>query len=86
MSNSKKYIDIRVIGSEPELTNFLGLCKLIQTFGTYGTSRTVKVIVDGDGSGHLRFSMLEKSEEMDIPSFKKEELGEKEEFKVFIGE
>lgn len=55
MSNSKKYIDIRVVGQLPELQEFLRVCKLIQTFGTRGTSRTVKVRVDGDGSGRLRF-------------------------------
>lgn len=84
--NTKKYIDIRIVGHQAELTEFLKICKFIQTFGTYGTSRTVKVIVDGDGSGHLRFSMLEKSEEIDIPSFKKEEIEGGKEFKVFIGE
>lgn len=86
MSNSKKYIDVRVVGNQSELTEFLRVCKLIQTFGTYGTSRTVKVIVDGDGSGRLKFSMLENSKEIEVPSLTIDEIGTRGEFKVFIGE
>jgi hypothetical protein len=53
--NMKTKITVDVIGNDREVVEFIRLCKYIQSFGTYGMSRTVHVNIDGDGSGHLRF-------------------------------
>jgi len=51
----KKYINLKVVGHEPELTEFLAACSLIQKYGIHGTSRELTIAVDGDGSGKLTF-------------------------------
>jgi len=90
-----KYIDIRVIGnSEAELQNFLVLCRYIQDIGTVGTNKTIKVQVDGGGSGKMLFNVLEVLEEdgqetnVGNRAFKKETLDDflKTELEVNIGE
>lgn len=59
-------VTISVIGQKPEVRAFLKMCQAIQYCGNIGASRTVKVDVDGDGSGRLSF----KSESgKSIPSF-----------------
>jgi len=63
-----KYIDIRVIGLPDTLFDFGRLLKIIQKCGERGTCRKIPVVVDGDGSGKLRFQLLEEGiqpEDMD---------------------
>jgi hypothetical protein len=52
---SKMHLDIRVVGNKEELSAFVGLCKVIQYLGRSGSSRDIKLSVDGDGSGRLSF-------------------------------
>lgn len=54
----KKYIELKVTGNETELMEFITLCKQIEYLGKVGSSRTIKVHVDGDGSFHLKFDLL----------------------------
>lgn len=54
---NKKYTDIRVMGGEEEIREFLGLCALIQQLGAEGASGTISTVVDGDGSARLRFNV-----------------------------
>lgn len=63
MSNT--YIDIRVVGQEPEIKEFISLCRVIQQLGRTGSSRDIKVSVDGDGSGRLAFYSINNGEEFD---------------------
>ena len=56
----KHYIDLRIVGHDSELGEFLRICQLIQSFGTYGTSRKLTISVDGDGSGRLLFGLVNK--------------------------
>lgn len=77
------------MGNESEVLEFVRLCALIQSFGVIGTSRSIKVNVDGDGSGRLMFSSpdpVNKGEIIDLPIYTSEELGESREFEVDIGE
>ena len=59
----KSKMTFTVVGHDSELQEFVKLCALVQSFGTYGMSRTIKVDVDGDGSGRLQFFNA-KDEEM----------------------
>jgi translation initiation factor 1 (eIF-1/SUI1) len=63
-----KYIDIRVIGLQDTLLDFGKLMKTIQKCGERGTCSKIPVVVDGDGSGKLKFQILEEGiqpEDMD---------------------
>lgn len=87
----KSYIDLRIVGHDTELGEFLRVCQLIQSFGTYGTHRKVTVSVDGDGSGRLKFGIVNKDGSVeDVPDVSHKILDEmdskKEEFKLDIGE
>jgi len=57
-----KSFDIRVVGQEPEIKEFINLCKVIQSLGRHGANRTIKLSVDGDGSGRLAFFGIGKEE------------------------
>lgn len=50
-----KHITIKVTGREDHLTKFIQLCKTMQYLGSLGSSRTVQVWFDGDGSARLNF-------------------------------
>ena len=50
------YIDIRVTGGNEEINELILLLSKIQYLGEVGAGRTIPVVVDGDGSGALRFS------------------------------
>jgi len=51
----RKSIILTVTGPPDQLGSFVQLCKTIEALCSLGASRTVKVAVDGDGSGNLRF-------------------------------
>ena len=85
--NKKIYTDIRVYGHQSEIIEFLRLCRFIQTFGDHGTGRSIKVSIDGDGSGHLQFAGLnEDGSTTELKSFTRDDIGEVREFQVDIGE
>ena len=80
---------IKVVGEETELIEFLRLLKTIQTLGTFGCSRDITVSVDGDGSGRLKFGLVEPDDEVvPLPLLYYEEWNEDEEqfLKLYIGE
>lgn len=82
----KSFIDLRVVGNSPEIGEFLKMCQLIQSFGTYGTCRKITVTTDGDGSGRLRFGLVgENGKIEDIPSIPHNILNQSE-FDLSIGE
>lgn len=86
---SKKYMDIRVTGYEPELVEFLKVLKSITTLGRYGSSRTVEVNVDGDGSGRLDFQLINNESDLStVEPWDYKEFSENEEshLKLSIGE
>lgn len=56
------HVDIRITGEEFEIKEFLQLLAKIQYLGTVGSSKTIPVHVDGDGSGHLRFEVVSESD------------------------
>jgi len=58
-----KFIELRVIGEKSELKDFIRLCKVIQRLSITGSCRTIKVTVDGDGSGRLAFYGIEGANE-----------------------
>jgi len=82
----KSYIDLRITGHNPEIGEFLRMCQLIQSFGTYGTCRKITVTTDGDGSGRLNFGIVNEDGKVeDIPSVPHKVL-EQAEFNLSIGE
>jgi hypothetical protein len=77
---SKKYIELRVSGNEPELESFLSLVHLIESFGRYGMCRKIEVTVDGDGSGKLTFYEKNADKEyVELPTFELDDLHKLEE-------
>ncbi len=89
---SQKYIELKVIGNEPELEEFLSLIHLIESFGRFGMSRKIEVTVDGDGSGRLSFYEKNKDGDfVELPTFELDDLRKLEEttkgkFVIDIGE
>ena len=70
-----EFVDLRIVSrcSRQELVEFLRLCMKIQYLGCVGSSRSIKVHVDGDGSGSLLFYTLDengKGELLPTPIFK----------------
>ena len=56
--SEKKFLDVRVVGYDAEIQEFIKLIAVIQELGRQGTCRDFKVCVDGDGSGNLKFQLL----------------------------
>ena len=83
----KSFIDVRIVGFNTELGEFLRICQLIQSFGTYGTCRKITVTTDGDGSGRLQFGVLDKDGKVEeLPDVPHKILDEQQEFNLSIGE
>lgn len=59
-----EHIDIKIVGEEFEIKEFLQLLAKIQYLGTVGASRTIPVHIDGDGSGQLKFEVIGQPEVM----------------------
>lgn len=59
---------IGVVGREAEVVEFLHVLSRIQWCGNVGTCRTIPVTVDGDGSGQLRFTVVDDTGEEDLQS------------------
>jgi hypothetical protein len=58
----KYYIDVKISGGKSEISEILNLFAKIQYLGSVGATCTIPVVVDGDGSGQLRFQTLETDE------------------------
>lgn len=77
---TRKYINLKVIAmSETELSEFLGLCSVIQYLGEAGANREVKLRIDGDGSA--RFKFFVNDEELTTPNLDANNLPS-----IYIGE
>jgi len=55
---SKVYVDLRVEAFEEDLNDFLTLLGKINYTGRIGASRSIKVNIDGDGSGYIGVKRL----------------------------
>ena len=84
------YVDMRITAnSDNELIEFIRVLKYIEKFGVLGTCRTIHLTVDGDGSGRMRFEILENGKYTDIvygdniPVF---DIGYNSEYNLSIGE
>lgn len=53
----KAKIDLTVTGNEEDLHAFLRVCRWIQHCGETGANQAKRIIVDGDGSANLKFSV-----------------------------
>jgi hypothetical protein len=64
------YADIRVAAqNEEDLKSFTNLCCIIQGAGDLGAGRTVRVFIDGDGSGRYNFQIRDADNQLrDFPS------------------
>ena len=87
----KKYkLDIRVLGELTEIKEFLELLSVIKYLGVVGSSREVKLVVDGDGSGRLSFGVKYEDTdwtEIGMPNEKlKSDIRNGEDIKLYIGE
>ena len=84
----RKKIDIRMCGYETELVEMLKFLGAIQYLGNTGSSRDLKLAVDGDGSGQLRFEVLwgGEAEYKDLPSTKLPTDTDQMEFEFYLGE
>jgi len=51
-------VNIELIGNEEDVLSFVALCAKIHMMCSLGTSNTIPVVVDGDGSGDLRFKAI----------------------------
>jgi len=65
------YVTVKISGGNSELNEVLNLFAKIQYLGSVGATCTIPVVVDGDGSGQLRFETLETEENL-IDSYKVE--------------
>ena len=55
-----KYVDIRVVGGNTEIHEFLNVLRFISHCGYAGAHREMKVSVDGDGSARMGFYVIDK--------------------------
>jgi hypothetical protein len=53
------YVNVEISGGKSEVNEILILLAKIQYLGAVGATCTIPVVVDGDGSGQLRFKTLE---------------------------
>ena len=68
------YVNVEISGGKSEVNEILILLAKIQYLGAVGATCTIPVVVDGDGSGQLRFKNLETEgnliEKFQLESFK----------------
>lgn len=68
------YVNVEISGGKLEVNEILILLAKIQYLGAVGATCTIPVVVDGDGSGQLRFKTLETEgnliEKFQLESFK----------------
>ena len=58
----KYYVNVKISGGQSEINEVLRLLAKIQHLGSVGATCTIPVVVEGDGSGQLRFQTLETDE------------------------
>ena len=54
-----KFMDIRVVGLESTLKEFVRVLGYLQKCSQLGTCRTIPVRIDGDGSGKIKFAIID---------------------------
>jgi hypothetical protein len=69
----KYYVNIRVEGGKSEINELLSLLAKIQYLGQIGANDTIPVVVDGDGSGQLKFTTTDTDNNL-IDDYKIEEF------------
>ena len=80
------YADLRVSAtSDVELVDFLKVCSYIQTAGMHGACTEIPVVVDGDGNGRMRFSIIEGRKKIKVPMINKENFDSLNVPKLWIG-
>ena len=75
MPEGNTSFDIRVVGNEAEIIEFVDLCKKVEGLSIAGAKRIIPVEVDGDGSAGLRFLFREKGEWKEMGRVQAEDLG-----------
>ena len=78
---AKKRLDISITANETDLLEFMRLCGVIQFLGEVGSSREIKLFIDGDGSARFKFLLNNEF----IPSTPIN-LSNKEITKIYLGE
>jgi len=72
----KYYINVKIEGGKSEISEILSLFAKIQYLGSLGATVTIPVVVDGDGSGQLKFTTTDTENNLindfKIESFKEE--------------
>lgn len=58
--SERLYTNVKIIGTEKNIVNFVKLCKTMQQFGAVGHSDTINVWVDGDGASRMKFEFENK--------------------------
>ena len=84
---SRYKLKLEIVGGDEEITEFLELCKKIETLGYLGANRKIGVVVDGDGSANLVFKILDSSismKDINIGDFENQVDGEIDDH--YIGE
>ena len=69
----KYYVNLRVEGGKSEINELLSLLAKIQYLGQIGANDTIPVVVDGDGSGQLKFTTTDTDNNL-IDDYKIEEF------------
>ena len=87
----KYYVNVKIEGGKSEINEILSLFAKIQYLGSVGSTVTIPVVVDGDGSGQLKFTTTDTENNLindfKIESFKKEVNNGVEEIESYcIGE
>lgn len=78
---AKNKLDLSIIANETDLQEFVKLCGLIQFLGQVGSSREVRLFIDGDGSARFKFTVNDEL----IPS-SPINLSNPEPTKIYLGE
>jgi hypothetical protein len=77
----KVYADVRITGFPEHVNKMLNVLRLIQFFGDLGTSRTIKIWVDGDGAARMKVERLDGEK---MPEVTQKTVGESDEFKFYL--
>lgn len=81
MSVQKVSADVRIIGFPEHVNKMLNVLRLIQFFGDIGTSRTIKIWVDGDGAARMK---VERIDGETMPEVTRKTVGGSEEFTFYL--
>jgi hypothetical protein len=60
------FLDIKIVGGDKEINEMIQLLSKIEFLGRVGAHRTIPVEVDGDGTGRLRFEVIDENRKMEL--------------------